>query len=135
MQMSGIERIEMMGNLTASIVSHIGDTFLTVRSEAELSAGNLSTTGQWPAALGAGGPAVQLQGSLQQMHCKEQCRGEGASFSSVHHRRVQTKPWRLTPGPLVRRKVYNLVRYQGNISTHVSSKLISPFASCVHCSF
>lgn len=55
MQMSGIERIEMMGNLTASIVSHVGDTFLTVRSEAELSAGNLSTTGQWPAALVAAG--------------------------------------------------------------------------------
>lgn len=61
MQMRGIERLEMMGNLTASIVSHFGDTFLTVRSEAELSAGSLSTTGQWPAALGAGGSAVQLQ--------------------------------------------------------------------------
>lgn len=36
--MRGIERIEMMGNLTASIVSHFGDTFLTVRSEEELSA-------------------------------------------------------------------------------------------------
>lgn len=87
MQMRGIERLEMMGNLTASIVSHFGDTFLTVRSEAELSAGSLSTTGQWPAALGAGGSAVQLQlrgggVCLQQMCFKEQRRGEGASFSS-----------------------------------------------------
>lgn len=61
MQMRGIERLEMMGNLTASIVSYFGDTFLTVRSEVELSAGSLSTTGQWPAALSAEGSEVQLQ--------------------------------------------------------------------------
>lgn len=55
MQMSGIERLEMMGDLTVSIVSHVRDTSLTVRSKAELSAGNLSTTGQWPAAFVAAG--------------------------------------------------------------------------------
>lgn len=54
----------MMGNLTASIVSHFGDTFLTVRSEAELSVGNLSTTGQWPAALRAGRACSAAAGPL-----------------------------------------------------------------------
>lgn len=94
MQMRGIERLEMMGNLTASIVSHFGDTFLTVRSEAELSAGSLSTTGQWPAALGAGGSAVQLQlqggGAYNKYALKSSA--EGRELLSLHRGRVQTIP-------------------------------------------
>lgn len=94
MQMRGIERLEMMGNLTASIVSHFGDTFLTVRSEAELSAGSLSTTGQWPAALGAGGSAVQLQlqGGCACNKCALKSSSEGRELLSLHRGRVQTKP-------------------------------------------
>lgn len=95
MQMRGIERLEMMGNLTASIVSHFGDTFLTVRSEAELSAGSLSTTGQWPAALGAGGSAVQLQlqrGGGAYNKCALKSSAEGRELLSLHRGRVQTKP-------------------------------------------
>lgn len=95
MQMRGIERLEMMGNLTASIVSHFGDTFLTVRSEAELPAGSLSTTGQWPAALGAGGSAVQLQlrgggGACNKCALRAAQRG-GSSF-------LFSAPWEVTAG-------------------------------------
>lgn len=79
MQMRGIERKEMMGSLTAQIFSHLGDTFLTVRSEQSSLWARLAPRGSGEQRSVPEGLQCSSRAPTQQTPFKEQGREVGAA--------------------------------------------------------